>query len=94
MMHVEDGEEPPSICVPPPVNPALSRYVTAFQHTSRDRPVGMSAGAIPSGAIIGYARDVDGVTDRAELRRYLRFVAAIDDEWLSARRAENFQPNE
>lgn len=84
MMHVEDGEEPPEICCPPDVSPALRRYITCFNLVSRDRTIGMTAGPIPTGAILTYAREVDGVTDRADLRRYLRFVGAIDDEYLRA----------
>ncbi|WP_184047661.1 phage tail assembly chaperone [Roseospira visakhapatnamensis] len=87
-MHIEDGEDPPPICIPPPVSPALARYVVCFRLVTRDRPVGMAPGPIPTSAIITYARDVDGVTDRAELRRYLRFVGTIDEEYLRAGHTE------
>jgi len=40
----------------------------------------MSAGSIPSGAIIQWMRDVEGETDRVEIARAVRMVRAIDDE--------------
>ncbi|CCG08675.1 phage tail assembly chaperone [Pararhodospirillum photometricum] len=86
-MHIEDGEEPPEVCIAPPLSPALTRYVEAFHYLSSDRPVGMDVGAIPTSAILAFAREIDGVAGRRELLLYLRMVRAIDDEFLRARRA-------
>jgi hypothetical protein len=87
-MHIEGGEEPPEICRAPPYSPALERYVTAFRHLTRDRASGMGIGPIPTSAIIVYAKEVDGETEALELRSYLRFVGAIDDEYVKACRAK------
>lgn len=84
-MHMEDGEDPPAICVPPPLNPALERYTRAWDLLSSDRHVGPSgAGPIPTTAIISYARHVERVTDRLGLQRFIRFVRVIDREYLAA----------
>lgn len=84
-MHLEDGEDPPAICIPPPLNPALTAYVGAWNLLRGDRQAGMTGpGPMPTTAIIAYARDVEGVTDRRSLKRFLRFVRAIDGEYLTA----------
>ncbi|TWA73936.1 hypothetical protein FBZ83_1263 [Azospirillum brasilense] len=44
----------------------------------------MAVGAIPMTAMLAYAKDIDGDTDPQNLRRFVRFVRAIDDEFLKA----------
>lgn len=83
---MEDGEEiPEHLANPPRLNPWALRYWRVFQGTDGDRPVGMVAGSIPSGAIIGWMRDVEGEADRQEIARAVRMVRAIDDESLPLR---------
>lgn len=35
-------------------------------------------------AMLAYAKDIDGDTDPQDLRRFVRFVRAVDDEFLKA----------
>lgn len=84
-MHIEDGEELPDTCIPPDLNPALVRYKKAFDALTFDRPQAMGGVSyIPTLAIIGYAKEMEGLTDRDELRFYNRMVRAIDREWVKA----------
>jgi hypothetical protein len=55
-----------------------------FALMSSDRPVGLTAGAIPSHAILSYLKEVEEVVDPAELRFSLRLLRVIDDEYLKA----------
>jgi hypothetical protein len=85
---MRDGETPPAHCRPPPLNPLAGRYIAAFDALTDDRPVGETAGPIPTAAILAYARHVDGVTGRRALRRYIRMVRAIDRAALDRHRAD------
>ena len=46
--------------------------------------MGMGIGPIPMTAMLAYAKDIDGETDPQDLRRFVRFVRAVDDEFLKA----------
>jgi hypothetical protein len=84
---MDAGEDVPDhLADPPSLNPWAARYWRAFVGTDGDRPVGMAAGSIPSGAIIQWMRDVEGETECAEIARAVRMVRAIDDESWPLRR--------
>lgn len=51
--------------------------------------MGVAVGAIPMTAMLAYAKDIDGDTDPQDLRRFARFVRAIDDEYLRAEAARD-----
>lgn len=70
------------------------RYWRAFDGTDGDRPIGMAAGNIPSGAVIGWMKDIEAETDPQELRRAVRMVRAIDDESLPLRREKKAAPED
>ena len=55
--------------------------------------MGMGVGAIPITAMLAYAKDIDGDTDPQDLRRFVRFVRAIDDEYLKAEANRNSKPS-
>lgn len=54
----------------------------------------MAAGNIPSGAVIGWMRDIEAEADPQELRRAVRMVRAIDDESLPLRREKKAAPED
>ena len=51
----------------------------------------MGLGPIPMTAMLAYAKDIDGETGPQDLRRFVRFVRAIDDEYLTAEAAREKQ---
>ncbi|MGR0183216.1 phage tail assembly chaperone [Azospirillum aestuarii] len=91
---MEDDEEfPPVLLDAPDLNPGLRRFWRAFSDLSGDRPVGVGTGLIPMTAMLAYAKDIDGDTDPQDLRRFVRFVRAVDDEFLKAEANRNSKPN-
>ena len=70
------------------------RYWRVFDGTDGDRPIGMAAGNIPSSAVIGWMRHVEGETEAQEIRRAVRMVRAIDDESLPLRREKKAAPED
>ncbi len=65
----------------PDLLPGADGLLTAFWALSSDRPVGMSAGAIPFTAIDAYARRM-GVDDPDEFALLLAAIRAMDGVWL------------
>lgn len=43
-------------------------------------------------AMLAYAKEIDGDTDPQDLRRFVRFVRAVDDEFLKAEAARDKKP--
>jgi hypothetical protein len=48
-----------------------------------DRPTGFGLGYIPATSVITYMKQVEGETDGREIDRAIRFVHAIDSEYIA-----------
>lgn len=89
---MDDGEDlPPEFADPPTLNVAENRFWRVFQILQSDRSTGFDIGTIPTSTIIDYVTKVDREDDPREINRIIRFVHAIDDEFVSLKREMNKQ---
>lgn len=94
-----DGDEIPAIYADPPtLSHSEFRYWHLFGMVQRDRPPSFDGiSFIPSAPIVTYLVNVARETDAREIDLAIRFVRAIDDEYVGLQRMQaeqNRKPEE
>ena len=80
------GALPATLARMPELEPALAPYWQAFQDLSPSRRLGLDIGPIPLSEIWAYL-EILGIDETERRHDMVRFIRALDDEYLTVHRA-------